>query len=419
MSKKNKNSKENLEVDEAKDISSSSSSSSKKRVFNFANYAPKIKVIGVGGGGGNAVSRMCEDIGIRGIEFIAINTAAQDLDYSKAKKKLYIGKNLTRGLGTGMNPDLGRQAAEESRAEIVEAVKGADIVFLTIGGGGGTGSGASPVVAEICKEAGALTVAVVTKPFNFEGSQRIKIANEAINRLKDKVDTIVIVPNDRIFSIIKKDTPLVKAFEFIDEVLRSAVLGISELISMPGIINLDFSDIRAIMKEAGPALVGIGIASGQNRASAAVNQVLKSPLLEINADGAKGVLFGVAGNRDLKMAEINEIAENIATVVDPSAKIIFGAYNDKKLNKGQIKVTLIATNFTGQSLRNLESSSQPLFEEQKLGVFGKSISSMDPENKKEKTINIPLDKKEDKKMPEPKKEDSFLDIPSFLRKKKE
>lgn len=390
----------------------------KKSLSGFgSNYSPKIKVIGIGGGGGNAVSRMCENIGIRGLEFIAINTDAQDLDYSKVRKKIYIGKNLTRGLGTGMNPELGKQAAEESRAEITEAVKDADIIFLTFGSGGGTGSGATPVLAEICKESGALTVAVVTKPFNFEGSQRGKIANEAILKLKDKVDTLVVVPNDRIFSIIKKDTPLVKAFEYIDDVLRQSIQGISELIAMPGIINLDFSDVKTIMKDAGPALVGIGISGGQNRASLAVKEVLKTPLLEITADGAKGVLFGVAGNRDLKMSEINEIAENIAAVVDPSAKIIFGAYNDKKLRKGQLKVTLIATGFSGQVLRNIDTASQSLFEEvRNQNLSNKAI-------KKEAEVNetknkAPEKNKEDKKPPEEKNQDSFLDIPSFLRRKK-
>ena len=306
------------------------------------DYTAKIKVVGIGGGGGNAVSRMSDDFYLKGLEFVAINTDAQDLDYCNARKKIYIGKNLTRGLGTGMNPDLGRQAAEENRSEITEALTGADLVFLTIGLGGGTGSGAGPIVAEAARESGALTVAVVTKPFAFEGSQRARIANEALLKLKEKVDTLIVVPNDRIFSIIRKDTPLIKAFEHIDEVLRGAVQGIAELIALPGIVNVDFADVRAIMKDSGQALVGVSIASGQDRAVAAANQVVNSPLLEVSIEGARGVLFGIAGNKDLKMTEINEVAKVINASVDPAAKIIFGAYHDRKLRPGQLKVTLVA-----------------------------------------------------------------------------
>ncbi len=362
------------------------------------NYTARIKVVGVGGGGGNAVSRMCNDLGIRGIDFIAINTDAQDLDYCRAKRKIYIGKNLTRGLGTGMNPDIGRQAAEENRAEISEALKGADLIFVTAGLGGGTGSGASPLIAEVAKENGALTVAVVTRPFAFEGSQRSRIAQDALVKLKEKVDTLIVIPNDRIFSVIRKDTPLIKAFEYIDDVLRAAVQGISELIAVPGIINLDFADVKAVMKDAGPALVGIGQASGQDRALSAVNQVVNSPLLEISIEGAKGVLFGIAGNRDLKMTEINEVAKVIAASVDPNAKIIFGAYHDRKLRPGQIKVTLIATGFNGQLARS-EPPVPTLFSESaKASKEGKD---------------------DDKKAKAQKKEETDVwEIPTFLRKKK-
>lgn len=373
-----------------------------KESTNSSNYSAKIKVIGVGGGGGNAVSRMADDLGVKGVEFIAINTDAQDLDYCRARRKIYIGKNLTRGLGTGMNPDIGRQAAEENRAEIVDALKGADLVFITAGLGGGTGSGASPLVAEAAKETGALTVAVVTKPFAFEGSQRSRIAQDALLKLKEKVDTLIVIPNDRIFTVIRKDTPLVRAFEHIDDILRAAVQGIAELITVPGIINLDFADVKAIMKDAGPALVGIGIAGGQDRALSAVNQVINSPLLEVSIEGAKGVLFGIAGNRDLKMNEINEVAKVIASSVDPGAKIIFGAYYDRKLRAGQLKVTVIATGFNGQLVRSDAAST--LFTAEV-----KSAREVSREKEEEKRV-----KAQDKK----KEEADAWEIPTFLRKKK-
>ncbi|MEK7555159.1 MAG: cell division protein FtsZ [Patescibacteria group bacterium] len=375
------------------------------------NISVKMKVVGVGGGGGNAVSRMFQDIGIRGIDFVAINTDVQDLDYCNARHKIYIGKNLTRGMGTGMNPDLGRQAAEENRSEIVEALRGSDIVFLTAGLGGGTGSGASPVIADAAREVGALTIAVVTKPFVFEGSQRSRIADEALAKLKERVDTLIVIPNDRIFNIIKKETPLLKAFEYIDDVLRSAVQGIAELIAMPGIINLDFADVRAIMKDAGPALVGIGIASGQERAIGAVTQVMNSPLLEISIDGAKGVLFGVAGNRDLKMVEINDIAKSIAAAVDPSAKIIFGAYYDRKLKRGELKVTLIATGFNGQIVRAMEPTSAPM-------LFTEPLRKIEPPAPPPETpAKKGMPKASDRKK-ESEGGDDIWEIPAFLRRKK-
>jgi cell division protein FtsZ len=382
----------------------------KKELSKNHNHAAKIKVVGVGGGGGNIISRMADDIGIRGLEFIAINTDAQDLDYANAKKKIYIGKNLTKGLGTGMNPELGKQAAEENRSEIVESLKGADLVFLAAGLGGGTGSGASPVVAEAARESGALTIAVVTKPFAFEGSQRARIAQEAILKLKEKVDTLIVIPNDRIFSIIRKDTPLIRAFEYIDNILRSAVQGIAELIAIPGIINVDFADVRAIMKDAGPALVGVGIGTGQDRALSAVNQILNSALLEVTIDGAKGVLFGVAGNRDLKMNEINEIAKVVAGSVDPSAKIIFGAYHDRKLRPGQLKITLIATGFSGQFMRSNDAPPISLFSEpQKSLRETKAKEKEEKEKAKTQPPQNPLDEK---------KESEVWEIPAFLRRKK-
>jgi len=258
-----------------------------RKLQNNGQYKAKIKVVGIGGGGGNALSRMKEDFGVRGVEFIAVNTDVQDLEGCKARRKIHIGKNLTRGLGTGMNPELGRQAAEENRSEIVEALRGADMVFITAGLGGGTGSGGAPIVAEAAKEIGALAVSVVTKPFTFEGSQRARIAEESAAKLKERSDTLIIVPNDRIFSIIHKDTPILKAFSYIDDVLKNAVQGIAELIAMPGLINVDFADVKAIMEDAGSALVSIGIGGGQNRAVTAMEQAINSPLLDLSIEGAR------------------------------------------------------------------------------------------------------------------------------------
>ena len=312
----------------------------------FQPLAANVKVIGVGGGGGHAVARMARGF-YRGVDFIAINTDHQDLDHCDVKQKLYIGKNLTRGLGTGMNPDLGRQAAEENRSEIAEIVKGADLVFLAAGFGAGTGTGALPVIAETAKQAGALTVAVVTKPFSFEGVQRERIATEGLMKLKDKVDALIVVPNDRIFNVISKDTPILKAFEAIDDVLRNALNGLVEIIAMPGIINVDFADVKNIMADAGIAIVGVGVASGANRAVDAVNMALHSPLIETSPEGAKAVLLGISGGRDLKMTEINEAAKLVAQTADPGARIIFGAYYDKNLKPNQVKVTIVASGFNG------------------------------------------------------------------------
>jgi cell division protein FtsZ len=318
----------------------------KKSSEKFQPLSANVKVIGIGGGGGNAVARMAKDF-LRGVDFIAINTDHQDLDECEVKTKLYIGKSLTRGLGTGMNPDLGRQAAEENRSEISEAVKGADLVFLAAGLGGGTGTGATPIVAEAAKQAGALTIAVVTKPFTFEGSQRERLAAEGLMKLKDKVDAIIVVPNDRIFTVISKDTPIIKAFEAIDEILRNALRGLVEIIAMPGIINVDFADVKNIMQDAGIAIVGVGLASGPDRAVKAVNAALHSPLLETSPEGAKAVLLGITGSRDLKMTEVNDAAKIVAQTADPGARIIFGAYYDRNIKPGQLKVTVVAAGFNG------------------------------------------------------------------------
>ncbi|MBI3045921.1 MAG: cell division protein FtsZ [Candidatus Harrisonbacteria bacterium] len=379
----------------------------KKPLSNLKHEMAKIKVVGVGGGGGNAVSRMKKEL-FKGIGFIAINTDTQDLELCDADVKIHIGKNLTKGLGTGMNPELGRQAAEETRAEIVEAIKDADLVFITAGLGGGTGSGASAVIAEAAKENGALTIAVVTKPFSFEGAQRSRIAQEALVKLKDKVDTMIVVPNDRIFTVIEKDTTLIKAFEIVDDILRYAIQGIAELIAMPGIVNVDFADVKAIMENAGTALVGIGLGSGQDRATTAVAQAINSPLLEVSIEGAKGVLFGVSGSRDLRMNEINEIARTISEAVDPAAKIIFGAYHDRNMKAGQIKVTIVATGFSGAPYKTSGTALANLF-------------NAPPEKKPELTVKRePVE--EELKPARPKaelnKKSDVWDIPAFLRKKK-
>lgn len=376
-----------------------------------SDYAARITVVGVGGGGGNAISRMRERMTVRGIEFVAINTDAQDLEYCNARKKICIGKNLTRGLGAGMNPDLGRQAAEENRSEIVESLRGSDLVFVTAGFGGGTGSPASTVVAEAAKEIGALTVAVVTKPFAFEGEQRSRIADEWLGKLREKVDALIVVPNDRIFNIIKKDTPLIRAFECIDDVLREAVQGIADLIAMPGIINVDFSDVKAIMQDAGLSLIGVGIASGSERAVNAVTQAMNSPLLEVSIDGAKGILLGISGGRDLRMTEVNEAAKLVASAADPGAKIIFGAYHDRKLKAGQIKITLVATGFEGTAVKAQEQSSANLFS----AAFAKEEA---PEGKLAAAKSESISEKEKGKAPEKTFEDNPWEIPAFLRRKR-
>jgi cell division protein FtsZ len=304
----------------------------------------KIKVVGVGGSGGNAISRMI-DSKIKGVEFVVVNTDAQALHHSKAQDKIHIGKNLTKGLGAGMNPEIGRQAAEENRDEIQEVLKGADMVFVVAGAGGGTGSGAAPIVAETAKELGALTVGVVTKPFAFEGAQRRAIAEEALANMKDRVDTLITIPNDKLLAIIDKKTTLINAFRIVDDILRQGVQGISDLITKPGIVNVDFADVRAIMADSGSALMGIGIASGDNRAAEAAKAAINSPLLDLSIDGAKGVLFNISGSTDLTMLEINEAANIITENIDANAKVIFGAVSDDQVRKGEIQITVVATGF--------------------------------------------------------------------------
>lgn len=309
------------------------------RIDQFA----KVKVIGIGGAGGNAVNRMIE-AGLQGVEFISINTDAQALNLSYADHKIQIGAKLTKGLGAGSDPQIGRQAAEESRDEIREAIEGADMVFMTAGLGGGTGTGASPVVAEISKEAGILTIAVVTKPFSFEGRKRMQVAEEGLKLLQEKIDTMIVIPNDKLLHVVKERTPLIDAFKMADDILRQGVQGISDLITVPGLINLDFADVKTIMQNAGSALMGIGVSSGEKRAQEAAQLAISSPLLETTIDGAKGVLFNVTGGQDLSLMEVNEAAEMIAKVVDPEANIIFGAVIDERM-KEEIRITVLATGF--------------------------------------------------------------------------
>ncbi len=353
----------------------------------------RIKVYGVGGGGNNAVNRMI-DSGVRGIEFIALNTDKQALYSSRAEQKLQLGEKITKGLGAGANPDIGTRAAEENRAEILESLKGADMVFITAGMGGGTGTGGAPIVAEIAKELGILTVGVVTKPFTFEGKKRLAQAEKGIEELKSRVDTLVTIPNDRLLQIADKKTTMADAFLMADEVLKQGIQGISDLISVPNLINLDFADVQTIMFDKGIAHMGIGRASGDNRASEAAKQAITSPLLETSIDGAKSVLLNITGGADLGIFEVNEAADIIRQSVDPDANIIFGAGIDDSMND-EIKITVIATGFEDSHFKNKSTIGQ------KPGFFG---AKKDGENGE-----VEVKKKEISS------ED--LDIPIFLRKR--
>ena len=313
------------------------------------NYLAVIKLVGVGGGGTNAVNRMIEE-GIRGVEFVAINTDAQALAISDADIKVHIGTDLTRGLGAGANPEVGRKAADESRDDIAEALAGADMVFITCGEGGGTGTGAAPIVADIAmNEVGALTVAVVTKPFTFEGRKRKKSAEEGIKTLSDCVDTMIVIPNDKLLDIAEKKTTMLEAFAIADGVLSQGTQGITDLITVPGIINLDFADVKTIMKQAGTAMMGIGTSSGDTRAVDAAQQAISSPLLESSIDGATRVLLSIAGSKDLGIQEISDAADVVANAVDPEANIIFGTVVDESLGD-QVRITVIATGFSDSNV---------------------------------------------------------------------
>lgn len=321
----------------------------------------RIKVLGIGNSGTNSVNHMVRSK-VKAVEFIAIDTDAQKLHHSLASKKIHIGKNLTRGLGGGMNPEIGKRAAEETKEAVQEIIKGADMVFIACGFGGGTATGAAPVVAKIAKEQGILTIAVVTKPFLFEGAYRSRIAEDGLLNLRDSVDAMIVIPNDRLLGLIDKETTFLSAFQMCDDVLRQAVEGISDLITIPGIINVDFADVRTVMQNAGSALMGIGLAQGENRAEEAAKMAINSPLLDLSIEGAKGVLFAISGGEDMTMLEIQNAANIITESIDPDAKVIFGAINDGRLKKEEIKVTVIASGFNeGKNIRrpSLFQSSPP------------------------------------------------------------
>lgn len=363
-----------------------------------------IKVIGVGGGGNNAVNRMIEH-GVQGVEFIAVNTDAQALNLSKAEIKMQIGSKLTRGLGAGANPEVGKKAAEESREQIEEALRGADMVFVTAGMGGGTGTGAAPVIAQISKDLGALTVGVVTRPFTFEGRKRAMQAAGGISSMKESVDTLIVIPNDRLLEIVDKNTPMLEAFREADNVLRQGVSGISDLIATPGLINLDFADVKTIMSNKGSALMGIGVATGENRAAEAAKKAISSPLLEKSIDGAQGVLMNITGGTNLSLYEVQEAADIVATASDQDVNMIFGSVINENL-KDEIVVTVIATGFTEQEVNPLKQPTR------QFGTGGHTIAK-------------PVPKREPKREEAPVQEtpsrssmqqaDDTLDIPTFLR----
>jgi cell division protein FtsZ len=388
----------------------------------------KIKVVGIGGSGKNAINHMINSK-VKGVEFIVVNTDAQDLENSQSKKKIHIGKNLTRGLGTGMNPELGKRAAEETKEEVQEALKGADMVFVTGGKGGGTFTGAGPVVARVAKDLGALTIGVATRPFGFEGAQRSRVADEGLRELRQHVDALITIPNDNIFGIIEKETTVRNAFAMADEILRQAVEGISDLITSPGIINVDFADIRAVLGDAGTALMGIGLASGENRASEAAKKAINSPLLDISITGAKGVLFSIAGGEDLAMAEIQDAANVITESVDKDAKIIFGTAYDNGLKKGEIKVTVIASGFDqnqpgASSLFGMGAQKE---REEKNSIFNIARNDKESEGAETPAKKDRVDDKKEKeevptitrrKVEDADEEDDWSAVPAFLRRKK-
>ncbi len=387
------------------------------------NFA-KIRVMGVGGGGSNAIGSMISSGSIHGVDFIAINTDAQALLLNKADTKIQIGEIFTKGLGSGGDPEIGRQAAEESREKIKNALEGSDMVFLTAGMGGGTGTGATSVVAEIAKEVGALTVAVVTKPFMFEGTRRMVSAEEGIDNLKDKVDTLIVIPNQRILDVVDRKLSLLDAFKVADSVLTQGVQGISEIITMPGLINVDFADVRNIMSDAGSALMGIGSGIGENRAQTAARSAIASPLLEISMEGARGVLFNVVGGNDLTMTEVDEAAKIISSAADPDANIIFGATIDETMHD-QIRITVVATGFD-QAKQRLQ---QFVIQQPTPQVTDTPLTRTQPPVQQEEQQNQQKDHDEDEEQPQqhvqspqPEKKDEKSvedewDIPAFLRQR--
>lgn len=374
----------------------------KPQTTNFA----KIRVMGVGGGGGNALNSMISQSNIQGVDFISVNTDAQSLLLNQAATKLQIGEGLTKGLGSGGNPEIGRQAAEESYEKVKELLDGTDMIFLTAGLGGGTGSGATPTIAKAAKEIGALTVAVVTKPFAFEGTRRMVTAEDAIEELKDKVDTLIVIPNQRILDVVDKKLSLLEAFKVADSVLTSGVQGISELITLPGLINVDFADVKTIMANAGSALMGIGTGVGENRAQTAARSAVSSPLLEISMDGARGVLFNITGGPDLTMSEVDEAAKIIASAADPDANIIFGATLDDSMHD-QIKITVVATGFD-QTRQVLKEFVLPIVNEENMQVQNQT----QPQGQQMPGANANIQQPQEEE-----DQDDTWDIPAFLRQK--
>lgn len=385
-----------------------------------AGQAAKIKVVGVGGGGGNAISSMIKEGGIEGVDFVAVNTDAQALLHNKAEIKIQIGDGATKGLGSGGNPEVGRAAAEESREKLKDELGTADMIFITCGEGGGTGTGASPIVAEVARESGALTVAVVTKPFDFEGAPRRNQASEGIDLLKQNVDTLIVIPNQRVLQVIDKKTSIIDAFQKIDSVLHQGVKGIAELITLPGLINVDFADVRSIMKDAGNAIMGMGMGSGDKRAITAIRQSISSPLLDASIDGAKGILLNIVGGRDLSMSEIDEAATMITKAADPDANIIFGAAIDERLTD-EIKITVIATRFD-ESTMKLFKFQRPQ-EEARAKTIEEAEAEAEKEEEREEFSLYPPEEKHDyqEQPPAPRRNsppsDDEFDIPAFLRKK--
>lgn len=339
---------------------------------NDTNFA-MIKVIGVGGGGSNAVNRMIEE-GLGGVEFIAVNTDSQALTLAKARSRVRIGDKLTRGLGAGGNPEIGRKAAEESADELYEVLRGSDMVFITSGMGGGTGTGAAPAIAQVAKELGALTIGVVTKPFTFEGARRIQTAEMGIEELKSKVDTLIVIPNDRLLQIMDKKTPLNEAFRMADDVLRQGIQGISEVITVPGLINLDFADVRAIMSEGGAALMAVGTASGDDRARKAAELAVSSNLLDVTIDGARGILFNITGGPDMSLFEVNEAAAIIKETAHPDVQLIFGAVIDENMRE-QIRITVVATGFERQAGIGTRPIQKPAQTDWRTGAPGRQTST--------------------------------------------
>ncbi|MGD6816263.1 cell division protein FtsZ [Metabacillus sp. 84] len=366
-----------------------------------------IKVIGVGGGGNNAVNRMIEH-GVQGVEFIAVNTDAQALNLSKAEVKMQIGSKLTRGLGAGANPEVGKKAAEESKEQIEEALRGADMVFVTAGMGGGTGTGAAPVIAQIAKDLGALTVGVVTRPFTFEGRKRAMQASGGISSMKESVDTLIVIPNDRLLEIVDKNTPMLEAFREADNVLRQGVQGISDLIAVPGLINLDFADVKTIMSNRGSALMGIGVATGESRAAEAAKKAISSPLLETSIDGAQGVLMNITGGANLSLYEVQEAADIVASASDQEVNMIFGSVINENL-KDEIVVTVIATGFSEQEIN---PPKQPRFGGTAQPAPNKPAMPQKRERDREVKREEPAPYNETPRQQQP---DDALDIPTFLR----